>query len=134
MTRRLRSIVAALLLVGSAGCAAASELGPFAVKSGAATVVLSYASYDPETCTYGALPRLKLVQPPAHGTIVFGKHSRDAGKVSCPAKTMTASTATYRSNGGFRGRDEMVVEAEMELFVDGTGIRSDRVHITVDVK
>lgn len=115
--------------------AAASQVGPMNVKSGVPTVVLSYASYDPESCYSTGLPQLKIIQQPAHGRLELGRHQRAAGEnVVCPAKTFIAATATYRSAPGFHGRDEMVVEAEMEIFTDGTGRRSDRVHIILDVK
>ncbi len=126
------ALVGFLLL---APAAAASQVGPANVKSGVPVVVLSYAAYDPDTCYYNALPRLKIVQQPAHGTLALGKQARDSGKDTlCPGKTFHASTATYRSSSGFHGRDEMVVEAEMEIYADGIGLRSDRVHIILDVK
>ncbi len=130
----VRTGFAVVLMALGAASASASQVGPATVRSGTPTVVLSYASYDPETCYFGALPTLRVIRPPAHGTLALGKQQRPAGSGACSGKTFTASTATYRSSSGYRGRDEMVVEAETDIYSDGTGRRSDSVLIILDVK
>ncbi|MDK9695666.1 MAG: hypothetical protein OEL76_04685 [Siculibacillus sp.] len=112
----------------------ATEKGPFNVRSGTSTVVLSYASYDPDTCYFQAIPRLRVATPPAHGSVTIGKSSHAAGKGSCEGKTLRSSVVHYRANPGYRGRDEMVISVESEVFTDGTGIWGDSVRILVDVK
>lgn len=134
MTLSRIAFVAALALGATATPLAASDAGPIPVRAGSATTVLSYASYDPSTCYYGALPTLRVVKAPAHGTLVFGKEKRLPSPGTCAGRTFTAATAVYHSSGGFRGRDEMVVEASYAIYTDGTSTRSDQVHITVDVK
>ena len=134
----MRSAFLAALSVGLLAVSApvlASESGPHTVKSGVQTVVLSYASYNPETCYYSALPEMRVITPPAHGTLVLGKYAHKVDKGACEGKTMKSSAVAYRSNPGFRGRDEMVVEASMYIYVDAVGgRRADTVRITVDVK
>lgn len=125
--------VVALVALGAAS-ASASQVGPATVRSGTPTVVMSYASYDPETCYFGALPTLRIIRPPAHGTLTLGKQKRAPGNGICLGRTFSASTATYRSSSGYRGRDEMVVEVETNIYSDGIGRRSDSVHIILDVK
>ena len=126
--------LALVLSTFTVASASASQVGPAAVRSGTPTVVLSYASYDPETCYFATLPILRVIRPPAHGTLTLGKQKRGSGKGACEGKTFVASTATYRSSAGYRGRDEMVVEAETDIYSDGTGRRSDSVLIILDVK
>lgn len=134
MTIRSLSLLAALS-VAAALPAAATQVGPGTVRAGVPTRVLSYASYDPETCATAALPVLRVVRPPAHGTLVLGKERRDAGKnVICPVKTLTATTAVYKSAPGFKGRDEMEVEASMDLYTYRAGTTVDRILIILDVK
>jgi hypothetical protein len=130
----VRTGFAAVLVALAATSASASQVGPASVRSGTPVVVLSYASVDPETCYFMTLPTLRVIRPPAHGTLTLGKQRRSAGKGVCADKAVTASTATYRSSSGFRGRDEMIIEAETEIYTDGTGRRSDSVHIILDVK
>jgi hypothetical protein len=134
---RFSFLVATLFLgaVAASGPVLASESGPHTVKSGVQTIVLSYASYNPETCYHSALPDLRVVTPPAHGSLVFGKYAHKVGKGPCEGKTMKSSAVAYRSKPGFRGRDEMVVEASTYIYVDALGgRRGDAVRITVDVK
>lgn len=131
-----RSIVvlAGLALAGWISSAGASEVGPAPVKSGVPVRVLSYASYNPSTCYFGPLPILRIVRQPAHGTLVLDKHSYPSRVERCAGKTFVAATAVYRSNPGFRGRDEMEIDAESEIYGNSQGMRTDRVHIVVDVK
>lgn len=133
--RRFSTIALIFGLLGLSGPALATESGPHSVKSGVQTIVLSYASYDPGTCYHGALPELRIITPPAHGTVVVGKYAHEIGKGPCQGKMMKSSAVSYRSNAGYRGRDEMVIEASTYIYVDDVGgMRTDRVHITVDVK
>jgi hypothetical protein len=137
MFGRSVSLVAASMLVSLLAplAAGASDAGPIQVKSGVQTVVMSYASYDPDTCTYAALPVLRIVKPPAHGTLEAGKFAHKVAKGPCAGSTFKSSAAAYRSKSGFRGRDEMVVEATMDLYSNVPARqRTDTVHIVVDVK
>lgn len=134
---RYRSVVpllAAVLWSASQIPADATDRGPFDVKSGVRTIVLSYASYDPDTCYFAAIPVLRVIQPPANGSVEVGKYAHEASKGPCEGKTFKSSAVAYRSKPGFRGRDEMVVEASIDIYTYASGTRSDRVRITVDVK
>lgn len=126
------SVVVSLAVPATAG---ASERGPFPVKSGVQTIVMSYAAYDPDTCTYSALPTLRIIRQPANGTVVLGKYAHKVAKGPCEGSTFKSAAAAYRSKPGFHGRDEMVVEATMDLYSNAPARqRGDAVHIIVDVK
>ena len=122
------------VMLAVAASARASEKGPFEASSGASVLVLSYASFNPDTCYFGALPRLRLVTPPVHGTATFGTERRAADEGRCEGKTFGSSTVHYRSKPGYRGPDEMVVEAVTDLYSNGIASRGDRVRITIDVR
>lgn len=133
MNRRLFA-AATLLLTASVAPLAASEKGPIPVRSGVPTVVLSYAAYDRDSCLFQALPRLKIRQAPAHGTVVAGKSAHAIDKGSCAGKVMKSAGLQYRSTPGYRGPDVIVVEVESEVYTDGTGIWGDTVTLRLDVK
>lgn len=134
MTRRLVALVAALVLGAAAAPLAASERGPIPVRAGVPTTVLSYAAYDPNTCLFQALPRLKIRQAPAHGSVVAGKSSHAVDKGRCEGKVMRSAGLQYRSNAGYRGPDVIVVEVESEVYTNGTGIWGDTVTLRLDVR
>lgn len=133
--RSASAITLCACLAALSGPVLASDSGPHSVKSGVQTIVLSYTSYNPDTCYFSALPELRVITPPAHGSLVFGKYAHAIDKGPCEGKTMKSSAVAYRSKPGFRGRDEMVVEASTYIYVDALGgRRGDAVRIVVDVK
>jgi len=126
-------VVVAAGLVG-ARPAAAEDKGPFPVRAGVATKLVSYASYSPETCYFGPLPRMRVLQPPAHGAVEIVKDSFVAKDGRCQGKTFKSMGVVYRSAAGFRGRDTMTIESITEVYVDGMPLRTNTSTITVDVK
>lgn len=134
MSARLVPAAALLAAAFLVAPAAATERGPYKVRSGGSAVILTYASYNPDTCYFGALPRLTVVQPPAHGSVSPGVTTGTSNTTRCAGKTFKWTTLTYQSKGGFRGRDTVVVDVETDVYVNGIGKRSDRVAITVDVQ
>lgn len=134
---RRSPMIAAVLAVASlfaVSAADAGQKGPLTVKSGTPTIVLSYATYDPDTCLFQALPTYRIVQAPAHGTIVIGKSAHELADGLCKGKTMKSSVVAYRSNPGYRGRDRIIVDAESADYVDGSGHFGDRKTIDIVVK
>lgn len=114
--------------------ARAEDEGPFSVRSGVATPLFSFASYNPDTCYFGPLPRMRVLQPPAHGTVEIVKSSIPAKTGRCQGKTFKSMGVVYRSVAGYRGRDSMTVESVTEVYVGGTPLRTRTSTITVDVK
>lgn len=129
----IAAVLAALCQLAPSA-ADATEKGPFTVKSGVPTIVLSYAAYDRDTCLFLALPTYRIVTPPAHGTIEIGKFAHIVDKEPCKGKSMKSNAITYRSNPGYHGSDRIVVDAESANYTDGSGHYGDRVTIDVIVK
>ena len=130
----MRNAVAiALVSLGLAAPALAGD-GPIAVKAGVATIVLSFASFNPDTCGYGPLPIMKIARPPSHGTVTFEKYQHVIRENSCAGHTLRSMATVYRSAPGYRGPDTFAVDAETELFVNEPGMRTSRNEISVLVK
>lgn len=128
----LSMIGAALVLASSP--AGAEDRGPHTIKSGEARILLSYASYSPETCYFVALPRMKIIQAPAHGTARVGKFAHEVDSGACSGTKMRSTAIEYRSTAGYRGPDAVVVEVETDLYTNGIGTRGERIRIDVNVK
>ena len=133
---RVSGLVALLSIVSlaAAGAAAARDLGPYPVRSGVAATVLDYATYDPATCYFAALPVVRVITPPAHGTFSVVKSAHVVDDGPCAGKTLRSTAGVYRSKGGFRGRDEIVVDVGTDLHVEALARRGDTIRILVDVK
>ena len=129
-----RIALSTIALFAALGSARAGDAGPHTVRSGVPTIVLNYALYHPETCYFGALPTIRVVAPPAHGAISVAKSTHEIPRGKCAGKVVRSTAVAYRSTGGFRGRDEAVVEVITDLHSEAIGRRSDTVRILVDVK
>lgn len=127
------SIVGAALVLASA-TAQAENRGPYTLKSGEARVLLSYASFSPETCYFVALPRMTIIQAPAHGSARVGKFAHDVDSGACKGTKMRSTAIEYRSTSGYRGPDSLVVEVETDLYTNGVGVRGERIRIDLNIK
>lgn len=111
-----------------------ASAGSRTVRSGAATVVLGYGTYNMDNCLQGPLPRLRIVGAPQHGSVEVGRGSQPNTSPRCPGTRVPGITVIYRSKAGYRGPDRIVVDVETDLYIDGRGSRGDRVTIDLDVK
>jgi hypothetical protein len=128
------STIAIAMLGAFAVAASAASKGPFTVRAGVPVVVLSYASYDYEECTYLALPKLTIVTAPTHGTITLGKSSHVLDDGPCAGKTVKSSAVQYRANPGYHGTDSLSVVVEGGTLGYSAGLWGDRVDISLIVK
>jgi hypothetical protein len=79
-------------------------------------------------CTGGPLPTVRLVTPPAHGTVIVKKAKLNATNVKqCLALEVPALVAFYKSASDFAGTDTAVLEIKL---AQGAG-RLQRYSITI---
>ena len=131
--RSARPVIAVLVLSAAMAATPASAAAR-SVRSGAATVVLAYGTYNTDNCLQGPLPTLRIVGAPQHGSVEVGRGSQPNTSPRCPGTRVPGITVIYRSKSGYRGPDRIVVDVETDLYIDGRGSRGDRVTIDLDVK
>ncbi len=86
-----------------------------------------YTSMKPD-CTSGPLPAIRLVTPPAHGTITVRRATLKATNFrQCLATDVPAFVAIYRAVQDFNGKDEFEIE------VNFSGGRKQTQHFHVSV-
>ena len=128
---RLAMVIAALTAALAATPALAASR---TVRSGVATPVLAYGTFNNDNCLQGPLPILRLAGAPRHGTVQLGRGDQPNTSPRCPGTKVRSVIVVYRSTPGYRGSDTVVLDVETELFIDGRGSRGDRVTIDLDVK
>ncbi len=79
-------------------------------KSGQDIRIAVFANVLPD-CTGGPLPTVRLVTPPAHGTVIVKKAKLNATNVKqCLSLEVPALVAFYKSAGDYAGGDVAVLE------------------------
>lgn len=97
------------------------------ITSGHDVRVGVYLNIRPD-CTSGPLPAIRLVAPPAHGTVSVKRGTLKATNFKqCLATEVPAFVALYRAAKDFNGTDEF------DLEVSFTGGRKQIQHIRVNV-
>jgi hypothetical protein len=81
-------------------------------KSGQVIRIAIFANVLPD-CTGGPLPTVRLVTPPAHGTVIVKKAKLNATNIKqCLALEVPALVAFYKSAGDYAGSDSAVLEVK----------------------
>lgn len=117
MTRRWirtrRWIAATLVLCASvfvAHAQSATTERQVKVQAGRDVRVAIYLDVKPD-CTSGPLPAIRLLAPPAHGTVTVKRGMLKATNVKqCLATDLPAFVAFYRARADFSGNDEFQLE------------------------
>jgi hypothetical protein len=69
-----------------------------------------YADIKPD-CTAGQLPAIRLIKPPAHGTVTIQRGNlKGTNFKQCLAFEIPALSAVYRATENYTGADEFVLE------------------------
>jgi hypothetical protein len=69
-----------------------------------------YADIKPD-CTAGRLPAIRLIKPPAHGTVTIQRGNlKGTNFKQCLAFEFPALSAVYRAAENYTGADEFVLE------------------------
>jgi TonB family protein len=116
-----------------AGCATVSPapVGPEALKRAAFrgnARPISFWYYVTPDCTSPAIPRLRIVKPPAHGAFTFSEAMRlpnfapSSYLADCNKRPVPVTLITYKSDREFVGTDTAVVDV---LFFDGSSRRAE---------
>jgi hypothetical protein len=83
-------------------------------QSGKDVRVGAYINIQPD-CTSGALPTIRLVNPPVHGKVAIKKAKANATNYKqCLAVEVPAYVAIYRSAPDFTGTDSFTVEVKYQ--------------------
>lgn len=106
----------------------------YTVSPGKRTLVSSYAMYDAENCTFGAIPVGKVVTPPQGGKIEMLEERRVVDGGNCGKIQGWARNVYYTAKPGFRGEDSFRVDFQYNKFTDAPALVSDTDNITVFVK
>lgn len=81
-----------------------------------------------QDCTSGPLPAIRLVVPPAHGSVTVKRGTLKATNFKqCLATEVPAFVAFYRATGGFNGADEF----ELEIGLSGGRKELQRFQVNV---
>jgi uncharacterized membrane protein len=127
--KRCLALALALLCLSALAASAQSSRVERQVKAmaGRDMRVGVFLSIRPD-CTAGQLPAIRLVTPPAHGTVTVKRGTLKATNFKqCLATEVPAFVALYRSAADFNGTDEF------ELEVTFAGGRKQIQHIRVNV-
>ena len=86
-----------------------------------------YINIRPD-CTGGPLPAIRLLNAPAHGSVIVKRGRLKATNVKeCLAIEVPALLASYRAVGSFTGNDEF----ELEITLQGGRKQVQRFHVNV---
>ena len=83
-----------------------------------------FAEFDPNGCTPGPLPIVRLLSPPTHGNVTMMQVNLHADR-KCAGMDVPAWIAIYRSNKDFIGEDSFSVElknAEGQIQIQKTTV------------
>ncbi|MCZ8182247.1 MAG: hypothetical protein O9322_04695 [Beijerinckiaceae bacterium] len=129
-TQRFVLLLAATLFAGSA------IAGSYAVRvpAGKRILVATFALYDTDTCTFGAIPEGKLVTPPQHGRVEILQERRVIDGGQCGRIEGWARNVYFTPSRGFRGTDTMRVDFQYNKWSDAPGLTSDSRSITLQVQ
>lgn len=87
-------------------------------------------------CTAATMPSIKLVQPPAHGSVefvsekIFSHYATGAAQIRCNSRRSPGKSEYYTSNSGYSGKDMYKVRVS---YGEGT-IKDVTVNINVRKK
>jgi len=132
--RRGRGAAALVAVAAFAAAITSAAAEPRVVRSGVATAVLGYGSYQVESCWQGPLPVVRVARPPSHGTVEIGRGTQPNRSPNCAGRQIPGVVVIYRSQAGYRGPDSFSVDVETDLYVGGRGTRGDYVTIDLVVK
>jgi hypothetical protein len=117
MPRVRRSLLAAAVALCALGQSAAAQ-GNVVEREvravpGKEVRVGIYTDIRPD-CTSGPLPAIRLVTPPAHGSVNVKRGTLKATNVKqCLATEVPAFVAFYRASDSYSGADEFLLEVSM---------------------
>lgn len=106
--------IAALVVTGACFSASAQEqlYRTAEVASGKQTRIAIYGNVSKE-CTAGQPPDIKVVKPPAHGTLAVRSGKTKPGSLArCPALEVLAQGVFYQPNPKYMGADEVAFEVK----------------------
>ncbi len=134
MTIRFSAFAAGLAAVVLASQGALARDLSFNVSAGKRTLVSSFAMYDSENCTFGAIPTGKLVTPPGNGKVEILEERRVVNGDNCGKIQGWARNVYYTPRPGFRGTDTIRVDFQYNKFTDAPALTTATDNITLIVK
>lgn len=128
LIRPVAAGLAAFSLLSGSALAQTTETRSQTAQAGKATRLVIAPNLKKD-CSSGPMPEIRIVTAPKNGTVITraGKLKTPAG-YRCPNKETDAQGVFYRSNPGFAGSDEVLIEVKTS---EGTIERQD-IRITVD--
>lgn len=69
------------------------------------TIVNNVGTFNTHSCTYGPLPRLKLISKPKHGKVSFKTSILTMKKGKCRGKKINSTLVIYTPSRGFKGKE-----------------------------
>lgn len=132
-TQFIRRLVL-LLTVTLFASSAIAESYSVRVPAGKRILVATFALYDTDACTFGAVPEGKLVTPPQHGRVEILQERRVLDGGRCGRIEGWARNVYFTPSRGFRGTDAIRVDFHYNKWSDAPGLTAVTRSITLQVQ